>query len=933
MVYTTIQPAMKTRVTEPLGTRTLHGRQAVKTEATAPPATLLLNSKLTPPFPKAGQIERPRLVDLVTRARSSRLVLIQAPAGFGKTTMMLQVRARLIANGIANAWMTLDQADNDIGRFLCCLTLACGQLDPTHPPLTDAAADPAAMGGFILGLMDRFAALAPPFCLFIDEWESIQNPVVIGLVKELLDRLPAGGQVVCGARTTGALELARLRARGELLEIQPAQLRFSINETDEFMRAGRGLSLQADDVAKLHQKTEGWAVALWLASLALERRLEHSAFIEAFSGSDSAIADYLAEDVLSCLPPMLRQFVTQTSILGRFNAALCDAVCGRGDSAQVLEELERSNLFVVPLGGTPRWYRYHSLLAEYLQAQLRRGAPNSVRRLHRSAAEWYRRQQRPVPAIEHALASTDLDYALPLLSSHADQLLADGRVRLLSRWLDAVPDALLEAYPRLRAVHAWSMMFTRGPREAMLRVEAMERASIADSDTVAHLLALRPVLFDMMDMSEAAWSVGTENLRRLPPGRSYPRTVLNNVTANAALALGKHAQAFALLEEARRSQGVQVSVFNQVYSECVEGNFDLIQGRLQQALGRFEVATRAGAETTRHTNGNAMAAVLLAISLYEAGEGEQAERLLNIYVPLMRELSLPDLLIAGHVTLARLAQQAGDSERAYRLLSELEQYAHQTNLPRAAASSHLERARMALLREDIDAAQLYLHRAQDGYDWAHVDDFLLVANDIELPRLVRLRIAVRSGAYAEALPQLTAELGHALAAGRHRRALHLRLWIAEALHAKGQLRQAADVCGEALRFAAREGFVRNFADEGAATLRLVHEYRVTRGADHTSGRGSISKAYLDRVLAPFDLERGAQSETARKPAVFAESLTPKELQTLELLAEGLSNTLIGERLLISRNTVRTHLRNLNVKLDVANRTQAIAVARRLNLIR
>lgn len=239
---------------------------------------------------------------------------------------------------------------------------------------------------------------------------------------------------------------------------------------------------------------------------------------------------------------------------------------------------------------------------------------------------------------------------------------------------------------------------------------------------------------------------------------------------------------------------------------------------------------------------------------------------------------------------------------------------------------------MALLQEDIDAARLSLRRAQDGYDWAHVDSYLLVANDIELPRLVRLRIAVRSGAHADTLPQLTAELGHALAAGRHRRALHLRLWMAEALHGTGQVRQAMDACGEALRFALREGFVRNFADEGAAVLRLVHEYRVTRGADHASGRGSISKAYLDRVLASFDLERGAaqSSESAPSPSV---PLTAKELQTLELLAEGLSNTMIGERLLISRNTVRTHLRNLNVKLDAENRTQAIAVARRLNLIR
>jgi LuxR family maltose regulon positive regulatory protein len=908
--------------------------KAATPRVSIPGPTQALASKLTPPFPKAGHIERPRLVDLVTKARWARLILIQAPAGFGKTTMMLQIRARLVAGGIPCAWLTLDQADNDIGRFLSCLALAYGRLDPAAVSVPGHAVAPMATGGSVLELMDRFAGIARPFGLFIDDFESIQNPTVMAWVKELMDRLPAGAQVILSTRTVPALELARLRGCGELLEIQPSQLRFSIKETDEFMRASRGLSLRVDDVAKLHHKTEGWAVALWLASLALERRDEHSAFIDEFSGSNSDMADYLAEDVLSRLPEALCQFLAKTSILGRFNAALCDAVCGRGDSAAVLDELERANLFVVPLGGDPQWYRYHSLLAEYLQSHLKSIAPQSVPLLHRAASEWYRRQGRPVPAIEHALASADLDHALPLLSLHAEQLLADGRVRLLARWLDAVPDTLLETYPRLRAVHAWSLTFTRGPTEAMARVEAMERAQIADPDTRAHLLALRPVLLDMMDMSEATWSVGTENLKLLPSGRSYPRSILSNVTANAAVALGKHQQAFALLEEARRQQGIQVSIFNQVFSECVEGNFDLMQGRLQQALGRFNVAARAGAtETSSYTNGNAMAAVLLAISLYEAGDGEQAERLLNVYLPLVKDLCLPDLLIAGHVTLARLAQHRGDSERAYRLLSELEQQACQASLPRAAASAHLERARLALLRLDVGAAQLSLRRAEEGYDWPHVDRFYLAANDIELPRLARLRLAVRSGRSAEALATLTSELECALAAGRHRRALHLRLWTAEALHANGQIRQAMDAVGEALRFGAREGFVQNFADEGATVMRLLHEYRVTRGPDQAFGHGTVSKDYLERLLGPLDLDRRAKSLQPSHDPVFVEPLTHKELQTLELLAEGLSNTKIGERLLVSQNTVRTHLRNLNVKLDAVNRTQAIAVARRLNLIR
>jgi LuxR family transcriptional regulator, maltose regulon positive regulatory protein len=908
--------------------------RAATSPTSLPGLSQVLASKLTPPIPKSGQIERPRLIDLVAKARWARLILIQAPAGFGKTTVMLQTRARLVGSGIPCAWLTLDQADNDVGRFLACLTLLCARLDPEAVAPTGHATAQVVVGRSVIDLMDRFARIERPFGLFIDDFESIQNPAVIALVKELLDRLPARAQLVLSTRTVPALELGRLRGCGELLDIQPAQLRFSIQETDEFMRAGRGLSLRVDDVEKLHRRTEGWAVALWLASLALERRAEHSSFIAEFSGSNSVMADYLAQDVLSRLPETLRQFLAKTSILGRFNAALCDAVCGRGDSAAVLEELERANLFVVPLGGDPQWYRYHSLLAEYLQSRLKLTAPQSVPLLHRAASEWYRRQRRPVPAIEHAFASADLEYALELLALHAEQLLADGRVRLLSRWLDVVPQTLLENYPRLRAVHAWSLAFTRGPSEAMARVEAMERAQIDDPDTTAHLLALRPMLLDMMDMSEAAWSVGTDNLKLLPTGRSYPRSILSNATANAAVTLGNHEQALALLEEARRQQGIQVSVFNQVYSECVEGNLDLMQGRLQQALGRFNVAARAGAaETSSYTNGNAMAALLLAISLYEAGDAEQSERLLNVYLPLVKDLCLPDLLIVAHVTLARLAQHRGDGERAYRLLSELEQQAHQANLPRAAATTHLERARMAVLREDFGAAQLSLRRAEEGYDWSRAGSFLQLANDVELPRLARLRLAVRNGGAADALPALSSELTCALAAGRQRRALHLRLWMAEALHVDGRIRQAMGVIGEALRFGAREGFVQNFADEGATVMRMVHEYRVTRGPDHAFGHTAISKDFLGRVLRPFDRDPATRSPLSAHDPVFVEPLTHKELRILELLAEGLSNTKIGKRLLVSQNTVRTHLRNLNVKLDAANRTQAVAVARRLNLIR
>jgi LuxR family transcriptional regulator, maltose regulon positive regulatory protein len=322
--------------------------------------------KSTAPQPTGHEIARTELCERIFAAGAARLVLLRAPAGFGKTTAMLQVYEHFRLTGLPVAWLTLDRADNDLARFLAALSTALGRV---IPGLDTAADDSGGPDGLAFAMIDRVAAHPAPFALFIDDFEALQNPGAIGIVTELIEQLPRGAQLIIGSRGVPDLGLGRLRTRGRLLDVEPAQLRFSEAEVDAFLRQRRGLSLSTDDVRRLHRSTEGWAAALGLASIALENRDNPGRFIAGFSGSNAAVVAYLVEDVLARQTDDIRNFLLRTSVLSELNAPLCDAVCGRSDSADVLRRLEQAHLFLVPLRSDHSQYRYHGMFAEFLCAK------------------------------------------------------------------------------------------------------------------------------------------------------------------------------------------------------------------------------------------------------------------------------------------------------------------------------------------------------------------------------------------------------------------------------------------------------------------------------------------------------------------------------------------------------------------------------------
>jgi LuxR family maltose regulon positive regulatory protein len=895
----------------------------------SPTPVRVLEAKLNPPTLAETQVLRMAIAAEIA-STPARLVLVRAPAGFGKTTAMAQARQRMVEQGLATAWLTLDRADNDMSRFVIGLTevvLRLGMDEPNGNAPFDAVA--------------ALAAHDAPFALFLDEFEVVHEPAVLGLVREIVEHMPRGGRIVIGSRSLPDLGLGRLRARGQLLEIDTDRLRFSLEETRAFLGQRAMPALTADRLDRLHRKTEGWVAAIWLASMALERPGVAPDFVERFSGSNRAVAEYLAEDVLAHQPGAIRDFLLRTSILRQLDPSVCQALIPRGNPAAILEQLAAADLFLTPIssetGGEPQAWRYHSLFADFLRAQLAREQPDEMARLHLAASGWYESQDRPVPAIDHAIEGGDHPHALTLLNRWAEHFLSEGRMRLLSRWFAAIPAHQLREHPTLQLVALWAECFTHGPWDAMARLEASDclHSPVAEVRNCAQ--TLYPLLLAMQDRYEEAYESGRACLNRLPTGLPFADSALLNAMANTLSVMGDEHASQRLLDAARSkqaSQGRAVGAFHRMYTESCEGMLDLQAGRLRQATARFRMAVDSThAVTYNHSHGNAWAGVLYAGVVYETNQLSTAEHLLNVYLPLARDVGLPDHMILSHVMRSRIAFYAGDIDVALQALTELEYLGHARQLPRVVAGAKLERARMLLLQGNGPAARDELQRADDPAVWERERRLRHPAHDVDYLALAKARWEIAFGDARAALAALDAEIHAATLAARARRILKLRVLKALAQLRLGDPAAAVAEMLPVLQTASQEGFVRLILDEGPSVGRLLQRCAAALQDETATRSDPILVEHLQRLLQAFGPQTAELEAPAAPGNTDEEPLTRKEIRVLQLLAEGYSNSAMAEKLFVSDSTVRTHLRNINLKLDAKSRTQAVAIARKLGVIR
>lgn len=878
--------------------------------------SLGLDSKFHPPAAGSAQILRRALCDTICRA-AGQLVLVSAPAGFGKTTAMMQARATMEDAGVPSAWLTLDRADNDVSRFMTCLDEAVVRLGLAE----ERPRDPLA------SLLQQEASYA----LFLDDFESVHESAVLGLVREIAVHLPRHAHLVIGSRSLPQFGIARLRVRGKLVEIDANSLRFTPQDVAAFFgQQSMSCGLTSDQLLRLHRKTEGWVAALWLASMALGRVDDKEEFVRRFSGSDRAVADYLAEDVLAHQPAHIRDFLLRTSVLRQLNASICSALNPDVDCTVLLEHLDAEHLFLTPVAGNSPAWRYHSLFADYLRARLDRERPDEVARLHLSASAWYETQGRPVPAIDHAIDGGNFPRAMALLQTHAESFLTEGRMRLLARWFTSLPPGQLKLHPRLQVIAIWATCFTRGPWEAAEMLKRSHAEVNDDPYLRAHVNGVRPLLLAMQDRNEEALEIGRAALQRLPTGHPFPDTTLLNAMAHVTSVAGQSREAQQLLDAARQQHSGS-GTFNRMYTETNEGLLDLLHGRLRHATARFRLAVDATHSVNfHHTHGNAWAGVFYASVVYEANQIEQADHLLNVYLPLARDAGLPDHMIQGHAMRSRIAFINGDVDAAVLTLSDLEYFGSQRKLPRVVAAAKLERARLLLMQGNGPAARDELLRADDAAVWARERRQQMLAHDVHYMALARLRWEINFGDPSAALAGLEAEIRAATVAGRLRRLLVLQLLRAVALHRSGNVSAAMVQMAPALQVASREGFLRLVLDEGPSVGALVQRYQAV--PDASASRDPIASDHLQRLVTAFGPLSTDVDTSLEATSRVLEPLTKKEIGVLKLLVEGYSNISMAEKLFVSESTVRTHLRNINVKLGAHSRTQAVAIARRLGMI-
>jgi LuxR family maltose regulon positive regulatory protein len=913
--------------------------------ATGPERDGLLATKLHIPRTRPGFLARPRLLERLAEGMGRELVLVCTPAGFGKTTRLADW-ARGGQRPVA--WLSLDEGDNDPARFW---RHAAAALDGVHPGVAERAAallgppSPRSFEGLVAALANELAGVADEVVLVLDDYHLIQAPPVHASVGFLLEHLPACLRLVLASRADPPLPLARLRARGQLAELRERDLRFTPEEAAELLREAVGSDLPAAAVVALEDRTEGWAAGLQLAALSLQGRTDITAFVEGFSGSHRYVLDYLAEEVLERQPEQLRGFLLETSVLDRLSGPLCEAVTGRADSQQLLEAVERANLFLVPLDEVRGWWRYHHLFADLLRARLQQEQPGRVAELHCAAAAWCERHGLVDDAIRHALAAGDATWAARLVEQHFEALLRRSEDATLHRWLEELSAGVVRSRPRLCLAQAfWALIGGRlevveplvADAERAFAAVAEEpyepsvgRATSMVANMSAAISALRAGLARLHGDAERTSGFGQQALAQLTEDDRTLRFQVGLYLAVADWLRGRLAEAEHALAGLVPEQGTAGERYLAVRDYDL-GQVQRARGHLGAALRTYQQALDASSEAGHPLPPAGMALVGMAGVLYERGELQAALDHATEGVGLCRQLAYALPLVAGLAVLARIRQAQGDTPGALAALREAERVQLSPAVVGLFNPVPALRARLALADGEVADAARWIQDRGLG-----TDDQPSYPREGEYLVLARLLLAEHTPDRALGL----LERLHALAAaqGRVGSVVEVRALQVLALQASSDENGALAALVEALTLAAPEGHLRVFVDEGAPMATLLGKLATTPATGQAIAAAHAPPAYLGRLLEAFEQAGQAVLPLPRRGAAalpgLVAALSAREVEVLGLLAAGKSNPAIAEELVITLDTVKRHVTHILDKLGVANRTQAVTRARELGLLR
>ena len=906
----------------------------------------ILSTKFHIPPVGAYLVSRSRLIEPLNDVKKKKLILISAPAGFGKTTLLSDWIKR---SKMAVAWLSLDKDDNDPIHFLSYIIGALQNIkqnigqaamnmlrSPQSPPFES----------ILTNIINDITTISKDFTFVLDDYHMVENNQIHKMISFFLEHLPHKMHFILATRSDPPLPLARLRSQNQLIEIRATDLCFSTEETGRLFNERMKLGLSTDEIDLLESRTEGWIAGLQLAALSLQGCKDINGFIQAFKGEDRYIADYLMEEVLNCQPEQIQNFLLQTSILNSLTPPLCDAVTKLKNSQQMLGKLEKANLFIFPLDNERHWFRYHLLFADLLKKRLHQIRPSHEPELHRRASDWYTKNDMNDEAINHALAAKDFDRAAKLLEETAEAIWDRGQQTRLLKWFEALPDEQINSSIQLSLLYGRALNISGHLEAAEIRLQTAERmlksikgrtTTAIASDFLGTFKLTKKEMQGRIAVIRAFISAYKGDMVQLV---QYARQAMESLhekdlmwRAVAATTLGfvhgwsgdgdLMSARYAFSEAKKVSEEAGNTYFYLFASSCLAG-IDGLQGRINQAEETYS-------RLLKYAEENGMSQTSLTGSIYAALGGIHCERNnLAEGIPLIEKgIRLAKLghdmvvLESCRLHLVRASILKKDCADALRTLQKFEKTAKEFDIPPwMIHTASALKAEVWLVNKDYEAVSRWI--VDSGLS---VDDEL--TNRQEAEHISLVRFLIKQNRLEEADRFLTGLIKSAEAGTRIIPLVQMRLLRAVNFYVQDKMATALDELKQALFLAEPGRLVSVFIYEGQPIAELLEKI-LDQDKEEQRKKEEFpvfSKAYVKKLLLAFKAVKPLQKEIG-----LEESLSERELEVLNLIAAGLSNQEIAGKLFISLNTVKTHTKNINSKLNVHNRTQAVARAKELMIL-
>jgi LuxR family maltose regulon positive regulatory protein len=887
----------------------------------------ILATKLHLPPVRPNLVARPRLTTRLAEGLTRPLTLISARAGFGKTTLISEWR-NAAPTDLHLAWLALDEEDNDPVRFLTYLIAALQTAEASigeNGLVLLQAPQPPRPTVILTTLINELVALRSPLALVLDDYHAITASAIHEALTLLVDRRPPTLRLILTTRADPPLPLARWRVRDQLTEIRADDLRMTTTEAAQFLERVMGLTLSDNDIAALEARTEGWVAGLQLAALSMRGRDDVAGFIRAFANSPVVVVDYLAEEVLGREPAEVQTFLLQTCVLERLGGALCDALTGRADGQQTLEYLRQRNLLIIALDDERQWYRYHHLFADVLRAQLRQTLASEEAELHRRASAWLEQKGLAEEAVSHALAGQDYERSARLIEANRIRLATTGQVATLSHWLNALPAQLRRTRPGLALAQAWvagplgdyAGMFTHlADAEAALAAWPEAEARPLRGEIAAARVMVSSFLEDPHALAQAQ-----QALADLPAEAAPLRFIAAVGLGFAYFRAGQLAATEGVLHQ------LEAALDPQAASNVI--GVTAMLAMVYRQHGRLRDAQRFGQRAVDLANiggrpllnaGTILAYAILSRVAYERGQLKAAEAHLRQSAELAREANNLGTHLYALTELTRLALTRHDLSQAQHWMARAEALtAGKPLTPTNQMTLEAMRAQVWMAEGKPAEAERWARAQQQA-----AGESAPRLTPYDLQRLVMPEAQMAQRHWPAALDTLSSLSADAEATGHTDYLVKALTLQAVALQQIGKTAEALSTLRRVLALAEPEGYITIFVERGETMRGLLTQIT----GNH--------RLYAQRLLGLFDSSGEGAGEAAPlphpAPAPLLEALSDRELEILRLVAQGLPDREVAEKLVVVIGTVKKHLSNIYGKLGVRSRTQAVARAHELGLL-